>query len=148
MIFNPKTSMIFRKKMILLLRSAKARLDSRRGFTLIELLIVVSIIGILVTIVVPRYKGATLAAGEAALKKDLFIFRDVIDQFYADHGKYPGSLRDLVVSGYIRSIPKDPFTQSDQSWVEIMADGEEGGVADVHSGSDLVARDGTAYNDW
>lgn len=126
----------------------KTLLSSESGFTLIELMIVIAIIGILITAVSPRYKGSTISAGEAVLKKDLFVMRDVIDQFYADKGKYPSSLSALVDAGYIRSVPKDPFTLSSQTWVTVNSTGEDGGIADVHSGSDLIGLDGTAYNDW
>lgn len=123
-------------------------LSSESGFTLIELMIVIAIIGILITAVSPRYKSSTISASEAVLKKDLFVMRDVIDQYYADKGKYPASLSLLAEAGYIRSVPKDPFTDSSKSWVEVSSTGEDGGIADVHSGSDLVGLDGTAYNDW
>jgi general secretion pathway protein G len=118
------------------------------GFTLIELMIVITIIGILLSVAAPSYRSATIMANEAVLKKDLFTLRDVIDQFYADHGKYPSSLRALVEGGYVRSVPKDPFTLSPDSWVEIQAEGGEEGIYDIHSGSDLVGLDGTAYNLW
>lgn len=119
------------------------------GFTLLELVIVMTIVGILATLAEPSFHTATVKAREAALKKDLFIFRDAIDQYYADQGTYPPSLKDLVEKKYLRAIPVDPFTKSADSWVEVMAQEEgESGVFDVHSGSDLVALDGTAYNVW
>lgn len=109
-----------------------------------------SILGILLTIAQPSYKTATIKAREAVLKRDLATFREVIDQYYADHGRYPESLSELVEKAYLRQIPVDPFTRSSDSWVEIFLEGEEeeGGLYDVHSGSDLVALDGTAYNEW
>ncbi|MGH7273122.1 MAG: type II secretion system protein [Nitrospiria bacterium] len=126
-------------------------LKSMAGFTLIELLIVMSIIGILLTMAQPSYRQATIKAREAALKKDLATFRDVIDQYYADQASYPPSLNDLSEKGYLRQLPVDPFTRSSSTWVEISLESEEeeeGGVYDVHSGSDRVALDGTAYNEW
>jgi len=59
------------------------------AFTLIEILIVISIIGILITLAQPSFHRAVTAAREATLKENLFVLRDVIDQFYADNGKYP-----------------------------------------------------------
>jgi len=126
-----------------------ARWSNSRGFTLLELMIVMTIVGILATMAEPSFRTATIKAREAALKKDLFIFRDAIDQFYADQGAYPPSLKDLVDKKYVRSIPVDPFTKSADTWVVVMSQEEEGsGVFDVHSGSDLVALDGTTYNTW
>ncbi len=132
-------------------RSAlRARL-SAPGFTLIEILIVITIIGILITLAQPSFNRAVTAAKEATLKENLFILRDVIDQFYADNTKYPASLTDLVEKGYIRQVPKDPVTGSADTWVLVPATDEQGqaaGIYDVRSGSDRTARDGSRYADW
>lgn len=123
-----------------------------KGFTLIELLIVMSIIAILATIAQPSFRQAVIKAREAVLKEDLFVFRDTIDKYYSDHGKYPPTLDDLVQKGYIRGIPKDPFTNSPETWQLIYSEseteGEEQGIFDVHSGSDMLTLDGTPYNEW
>lgn len=125
---------------------------AQRGFTLIEIMIVMTIVGILITMAEPSYRVQTIKAREAALKKDLFVMRDVIDQYAADHAEYPPSLAELVEKQYLRSLPVDPFTRSADTWVEVREDrpesGEAAGVFDVHSGSDLVALDGTTYNSW
>jgi general secretion pathway protein G len=122
-----------------------------RGFTLIEILIVVMIIGILVTLAQPSFHRAVRSAKEATLKENLFVLRDVIDQYYADNGKYPQALTELVEKGYIRRVPKDPLTGSAESWVLVQATDEQGqqaGVYDVRSGSEAVANDGSKYSDW
>jgi general secretion pathway protein G len=129
----------------------RSRHPARPGFTLIEILIVITIIGILITLAQPSYQRAVSAAREATLKENLFVLRDVIDQFYADNGKYPGSLNDLVEKAYIRRIPKDPITNSTETWVLVQATDEHGqqaGVYDVKSGSEAVSRDGTKFSDW
>ena len=117
------------------------------GFTLIELMIVVSIIGILATLAVPSYQSSVVKAKEAALRQDLSTLRDVLDQHKADQGKYPPSLLALVDAGYLRGIPKDPFTGATTTWQEIM-DPVEKGVIDVFSGTEFVGTDGTPYNRW
>ncbi len=130
------------------------RRRSERGFTLIELLIAVAIIGILAGIAVAQLRQTPQKAKEAVLKQDLFVLRDLIDQYFADKGKYPDSLQTLVDDGYIRKIPVDPFTESDQSWVEIYAEASDddpeggGGVYDVKSGAPGAALDGSSYSDW
>lgn len=131
-------------------RKALGILRKEVGFTLIELMIVLVIIGILATLTGPSYRESVIKAREAALKKDLYIFRDVIDQYYADNGVYPPSLQDIVSKGYIRALPLDPFTKASDTWVEIMVewDGKETGVYDVKSGSDLVGINNAPYNQW
>ena len=118
-----------------------------RGFTLLELMIVVAIIGILATIAAPTYQASVIKAREAVLRQDLFTLRDVLDQHRADQGKYPPSLQALVSAGYLRAIPKDPFTNSETTWQE-MAEATEGGIFDVFSGSEFVGTNGTPYNRW
>ncbi len=122
-----------------------------RGFTLIELLIVISIIGILVTLAQPYYQRAVTAAKEATLKEDLFILRDVIDQYYTDNAKYPAALNDLVEKRYIRRVPRDPITGSVESWALVYFTDEQGqqqGIYDIRSGSEIAALDGTKYSEW
>ena len=125
---------------------------SDKGFTLLELMIVMTIMGILITIAQPSLKQSIVRAKEAVLREDLFQIRDALDQYYADNGKYPGQLADLInqsekAKSYLRGIPKDPFTGADD-WITIALESEEGGVFDVHSSSTLVGTDGTAYNTW
>lgn len=124
-------------------------LSNSRGFTLIELMIVMSIVGILLTITQPMYRESTIRAREAVLMENLFALRDVIDQYYVDKERYPDSLEELSSDHYIRAVPTDPFTRSKDTWQLIPPpDGYGGGVYDVHSGSDLIAIDGTPYNEW
>lgn len=124
------------------------RVRGKAGYTLIELMIVLSIIGILVSIAQPNFQKAVIRARETSLRRTLFVLRDVIDQYYADHGKYPDSLQSLVEEHYIRSVPKDPFTNSNTTWIIVPPENEEGQVYDVHSGSNLVGLNGVPYNEW
>jgi general secretion pathway protein G len=63
-------------------------------------------------------------------------------------------LEELVSEGYLRQVPQDPMTNSDQTWKTIMKEtpvsGSFGtpGLYDVRSRSDKKALDGTNYSDW
>lgn len=124
------------------------------GFTLIELMVVISIIVILLSLAIPNYSKSILHARETALKDDLYTMRSLIDQYTLDKQKAPQSLQDLVEAGYLKELPKDPFTNSRESWVPVTdesimsPDQTEPGIIDVHSGSDLTSTEGTAYNTW
>ena len=125
------------------------------GFTLIELLVVISLVMILSSVAMASYRQSVISAKEAALKSDLFHMRDAIDQYYADKGYYPESLQTLVSEQYLRDVPRDPFTDSKDTWTTIPADPEPGstrasaGIWDVKSGSDGISiRDGSRYADW
>ena len=121
----------------------------RRGFTLIELLVVMTIIGVLLTIAVPRYFRTVEHSKETVLKHDLSVMRESIDKYYADIGQYPETLLVLAEKHYIRSIPVDPFTKSAETWVVVPSeDPDHPGVRDMHSGSPNSGFDGTPFVSW
>jgi general secretion pathway protein G len=121
----------------------------RRGFTLIELLVVMTIIGVLLTIAVPRYFKTVERSKETVLKHDLSVVRESIDKFYADLGQYPEALPVLVEKHYIRSVPVDPFTKSAETWVLVASDDpDHPGIRDIRSGSPDSAFDGSPFVSW
>ena len=127
---------------------------ARRGFTLIELMVVMAIISVLLAIAIPIYQKSITHAKESVLRNNLFTLRNMIDEYTIDKQKAPESLQDLVSDGYLRQIPQDPMTNSDQTWKITMEDTPVGGTSsspgifDVHSGSDKVSLAGTNYADW
>ncbi len=126
----------------------------QRGFTLIELMVVMFIISVLLAIAVPVYQKSILRSKETVLHHNLFTIRQMIDEYTIDKQKAPESLQELVSEGYLRQIPQDPMTNSDQTWRTVMEEtpvaGSSGspGLYDVHSGSDKKALDGSNYADW
>ena len=133
--------------------TARSRREAA-GFTLIELIIVMAIIAILASLAVPSYLSSMKAAKEAVLKQDLHVMRNAIDSYTMDKEKAPQSLDDLVQAGYLKSIPTDPMTNSNDSWVTSTDDTLESvdqsdpGINDVHSGSQQVGLNGQMYSTW
>jgi len=124
------------------------------GFTMVELMIVMAIIVILISIAIPQYQKSIIRAKESVLQNNLHTLREVIDEYTYDKKKAPQSLDDLVSAGYLREIPMDPITNSNQTWKVIMEDALQSvdqtdpGIFDVKSGSDKSGLDGTPYADW
>jgi general secretion pathway protein G len=125
-----------------------------KGYTLIELLIVLSIIGLLVSVALPRFRDAQQKAREAVLRENLFRLREVLDQYHHDKGKYPATLAVLVQDGYLREMPLDPITGRPDTWIEVPEDMEDNpdptaqaGVWDVQSGAEGTTLDGIAFSE-
>jgi general secretion pathway protein G len=123
-----------------------------KGFTLLELIVVITIMGVLVSIALPNYRNSVISAREAVLRENLYRLRDLIDQYQSDKGKYPETLEALVADGYLRKIPQDPI--SSEPWVEVPPETNATsgdtptGVYDVKSASSQVGLNGVPYNEW
>src|SRR5438309_2196060 len=98
----------------------------------------------------------TLVNGvDIAGKKVRFLRKIPVDPMT---GKAEWGLRavqdDPVSEGYLKQIPVDPFTARNDTWAAAQEDltqspeQTEPGISDVHSGSNLVGSDGTAYSTW
>jgi general secretion pathway protein G len=126
----------------------------QRGFTLIEMLIVVTLIVVLAGIGLATYSTSVKRAKEATLKEDLFRLNDALDQYNADKGNWPPDISSLVTAGYIRQVPKDPFTESADTWQTEMSEPDASnpdappGIRAIKSGAPGTAMDGTNYSDW
>jgi general secretion pathway protein G len=126
---------------------------AQRGFTLLEMMIVMIVMGILLSIALPIYTQSVVRAREAVLRNDLFELRKLISQYTLDKQKGPQSLDDLVQSGYLKELPKDPMTheanwEPHQEEVLLSIDQQDVGIDDVHSASNATSSDGTAYSTW
>ena len=133
-------------------RAARSRCRRQRGFTLLEIIVVITILGVLLSIALPNYRNHVLVAKEAVLRENLYRLRDLIDQYQSDKGRYPETLEALVTDGYVRKIPVDPMTNG--PWMEVppetdTATGEAlTGVFDVKSASTETGTNGVAYSEW
>jgi len=132
----------------------RARSLRDAGFTLLELMIVITIILVLLAMGMGRYEQSVLRSKEAALKQDLFVMRNAIEQFTLDKQAAPQSLDDLVSAGYLREVPVDPMTRQKDWRVDyenvVLSPEQSGtGITDVHSSSDRVsAFEKTPYGSW
>ena len=137
-----------------MVRRLKDRAQGEEGFTLIELMVVVALISVLAGMGVVQYRNQVQRTKEAVLREDLFRMRDAIDQYYADKAKYPASLETLVSEGYLRQVPKDPISNSTDTWQTIPSEPDPGnpaaeaGIFDVKSGAEGASFDGSRYAEW
>jgi len=116
-------------------------------------MIVISIILILLGVAMPVYSHSMTRAREENLRHNLATLNQMIYQYSQDKGKAPQSLDDLRTAGYIKDIPDDITGSS--SWETEPADAilsldqtDTDGIIGVHSGSNQLGSDGTAYSTW
>lgn len=74
------------------------------GFSMLELLLYSAIVGILVSIAVPKYNNAVALANTAKVQADLQSINTAIAMYQAENGNYPSTLSDL--SDYVMNIDK------------------------------------------
>jgi general secretion pathway protein G len=101
------------------IRKPKSEIRNRyRAFTLVEMLLVITIIGILAALVVPKMVGRSEQAREAAAHADISSIKTALDAFEVDNGYYPKSLQDLIQQPsnaknwhgpYLENFPQDPW---------------------------------------
>jgi general secretion pathway protein G len=94
---------------------------SHAAFTLVELLLVLTILGILAALVVPKMVGRSEQARQTAAQTDISTFGTALDAFEVDNGYYPkgkSGMADLIAQPrdcpnwhgpYVKEIPKDPW---------------------------------------
>ena len=126
-------------------------LKSEKGFTLIELLVVLAIITSLMMLAVPKYFASIENAKEVTLKQNIKIIRETIDKYYGDTGDYPESLEQLVEKKYLKSLPLDPVTEKNDTWIIIappnaVAEKTKGKVFDIKSGASGISLSGITYD--
>lgn len=130
-------------------------MKNKKGFTLIELMLVVIIIGVLVSMVVPRLAGRSEEARVAAVKADINANISVaLDLYELDNGKYPDTEEGLAAllakpasaakwkGPYLKKEPLDPWGRKylykspgdhygDYDLYSCGPDGIEGGEDDI-----------------
>ncbi len=97
-------------------------LFSRRkpgGFTLLELIVVITIIGILASLVVVRTSGFGPRARRMKVDSDMANILKVSEAIYVETGRYPETIEDMInavdanglpLSASLEDYPKDPWS--------------------------------------
>jgi general secretion pathway protein G len=134
---------------------------SESGFTLVEILVVITIIGLIMSLVGPRVLGYLGESKVKAAQIQIESFASSLDLFYLDAGRYPSSAEGLAAlvqrpggaqswnGPYLKNgqVPNDPWGHSyvyrspgERSAYDIISygsDGQEGGTgtaADIRNG--------------
>ena len=125
----------------------------KRGFTLVEMLLVVTIIGILAALVIPKIAGTGERARITAAMSDIKGgIKTALDRYEVENGFYPKSLQDLITrpndaknwtGPYLDAIPQDPWSRpyvyvypgrhnaSGYDLYSTGADGQDGNADDI-----------------
>ncbi len=118
-----------------------------------ELLIVMVIIAILAAVAIPKFIKHLQRAKEVVLQQNLWTMRRSIDFYWQDKEKPPATLQELVSSGYLREVPKDPICP-DCAWNEVPAPSDNsdpsssGGIGDVKSTAPGEDSNGKPFSDY
>lgn len=90
-----------------------------KGFTLVELLVVISLIGILSTLVIANLNSARERARDAQRKSDLRNIQTALRLYYNDNAGFPPASEITAAWGlqwakngvvYMNTLPKDPLS--------------------------------------
>jgi general secretion pathway protein G len=71
--------------------------NMKKAFTIIELMVVITIIGILASLVAPKFMGKLETAKVKTTKAQLEMFSTALDSFNLDVGRYPTESEGLKV---------------------------------------------------
>jgi general secretion pathway protein G len=86
------------------------RTKRMRGFTLIEIMVVITILGILAALIVPRVVGRTDDARIAAARQDIASLMQALKLYRLDNGRYPTTeqgLRALLEKPTVEPVPNN-----------------------------------------
>lgn len=92
--------------------AARPRRTLRRaGFSLLELIAVVTILGIIAAVVIPRISSSSTTAGVQADQQSAAEMRSALERYRFDTGAYPtgtdaaAAAAELVTNDYLHSAP-------------------------------------------
>jgi general secretion pathway protein G len=131
----------------ILLQNIKQSRHLTPGFTMIELLIVIVILGLMASLVAPKFFGNLSKAERGIASAQMSAFETALDTYRLDVGSYPASLEELRKSEKPRwdgpylpkPVPADPWgnayvysTPGEEGYpykiLSYAADGKSGGT--------------------
>jgi general secretion pathway protein G len=104
-----------------LIKAVRRFLKDGRGFTLVELLVVIVILGLLVSLVGPRFFHKVGKGKQATAKAQIELLGQALDQYRLDTGMYPSTsqglnalMTDQGIDGWDgpylkKAVPMDPW---------------------------------------
>ncbi|MHC4876513.1 MAG: type II secretion system protein [Planctomycetota bacterium] len=96
-------------------RTAGKGRQRRSGFSLLELLAVVTILGIIAVVVIPRISVSADTAKQNAHKQNIAEINAAVERWYFEKGSYPKSdLSDIAADAnyFPDGLPKNPLTDA------------------------------------
>ena len=131
-------------------RRRRSRVRGQRGFTLVEMLVVITIIGLIMSLVGPRVLNYLSDSKVKAAKIQMQSFASALDLYNLDTGRYPSAAQGLEAlvrstspgpwnGPYLKggSMPNDPWNHpylyrspgehGPYDIVSLGSDGQEGG---------------------
>jgi len=89
-------------------------MKSNKGFTLIELIVVISIIGVLSTLIINNLNDARARARDAKRKQELSGLKTALRLYYNDYQTYPVNLDDFSTT-YMKQLPEFSYYSQDDN---------------------------------
>jgi general secretion pathway protein G len=142
----------------------RSRRRHQSGFTLVEILVVITIIGLIMSLVGPRVLNYLSESKVKAAKIQIQSFSSALELYYLDAGRYPSTAEGLTAlvkstgglsawnGPYLKggSVPNDPWgkpyayrSPGERAPFEIISFGADG----VEGGTGTAADISTAAND-
>ena len=87
----------------------------RRGFSLLELLAVVTILGVIAAVIIPRISNSKVSAQTEVNKQNIAEINTAVERWYFEKGTWPANdLSDIALdaSYFPEGIPVNPVTNA------------------------------------
>ncbi len=101
-------------------RALRRKRAGRPGFTLLELIVVITVIGVLASLVVMRVSNVGPRARRTKIDSDMKTVLRVAEAIKAETGRYPETITDMInptdatgapLAASLDSVPLDPWQQ-------------------------------------